>query len=211
MDTEESERIAIAERNQKQSPFLRLPRELRDMIYGFALDTAIICVDYDDAVRLPPSLILVCRQIYQEAQPYFHDYTTVLITRPIGFGILCALESIHAIADSLRQVRVFELSKPVAKELIWAEERKMLSFWRTLGMTIGSFPTLESIVWPHEVIGGKVSAGKREAVVRYCFDKPYLRVIVRVPRKAAPPETHYGPKEPAIFYTPRWIKRQVSS
>lgn len=177
-------KVLSSERNQKQSPFLRLPRELRDMVYGFALDTAIICLYYEDNVCLPSSLIQVCRQIRQEAQPYYHCIT-VLTPRPKAFDVIHALEFDEP-ASFLREVRVIELSDAVARELVWAERLKTLSFEGVLDSMIGSFPALETIVWPYTVKGEcTAGAGELAAAARDLCIKPDLRVIVKVPRNAA--------------------------
>lgn len=173
-----------------QSPFLRLPRELRDMIYGFVIDTVVICVYHRRAVRLHPSLLQVCRQIRQEAQPYYHECTSVLISRPVPFDVICVLESCNELASFLRKVRVIELSEAVG-ELSWAVRLEMLSFGRVFGITIRSFPALETIIWSHAV-KGEVSAVKLEANARYCFDNPDLRVIAKVPRNAVPQKLTMG-------------------
>jgi hypothetical protein len=89
-------------RNQQQSPLLLLPAEIRNMIYRYVLDTAIIRVPlvpingirrretiyqiYTHNRHLPrflfqtPSIVLVARQIRAEASAFQDQYIAVRIT-----------------------------------------------------------------------------------------------------------------------------------
>jgi hypothetical protein len=59
-------------------PLLSLPRELRDEIYAMVImihdseDRPFVCIREDSTPRqTPPALLLTCKQIYLEAQPFY--------------------------------------------------------------------------------------------------------------------------------------------
>ena len=61
-------------RDQEQSPLLRLPRELRDIIYGMVFHDCEL--EMDDATPVPASvgLLKACKQTYIEAiEVYYHS------------------------------------------------------------------------------------------------------------------------------------------
>ncbi|KAH6639846.1 hypothetical protein C7974DRAFT_470275, partial [Boeremia exigua] len=67
----------ITQRNQNNSPLLRLPAELRNRIYEFAFDAATLRRDLSPTsagryfvVPDTPRLTLVCRQIHFETRPF---------------------------------------------------------------------------------------------------------------------------------------------
>lgn len=74
-----------AERNQIGSPFLRLPAEIRNMIYRFALDKANVSIVGDMPLEKlhcelsDTSLLQTCRQIRNESQSFVNTFTTLLL------------------------------------------------------------------------------------------------------------------------------------
>ncbi|KAF1928538.1 uncharacterized protein M421DRAFT_420418 [Didymella exigua CBS 183.55] len=75
----------ITERNQQQSPLLRLPPELRDMVYAYAFDTAqidAVSIDLTDpcskwrprVIETGGPLLLACSQTFNEVTRFKKTY-----------------------------------------------------------------------------------------------------------------------------------------
>lgn len=70
------------ERNQADSPFLRLPAELRLDIYRLVLDEATLYFPSDESVRrVGLYLPQTCRQINKECASFLETYTTLYLTQ----------------------------------------------------------------------------------------------------------------------------------
>ena len=195
-----------AERNQKRSPFLRLPAELRNQIYGYAYQTATIeanrafkareyrYVKGDDGVtrelpqlrvfRKVPGLSLACRQIHQEAAPFSNIYTSLKIEGTAGIATLLSLLSRRR--SYLHAVREIQPSEDLMIDILDWYTKYLYSrsiIW--LKSYVEVFPALEVIVW--KCNGRRSALGKhrnnlespifREAAARYCFDNSNLRLI----------------------------------
>lgn len=70
-------------RNQEEPALLRLPAELRNMIYRLALDTTYLHLDLSSRCRrINVQLPLVSRQIYAESTPFPAMYTVLCYETP---------------------------------------------------------------------------------------------------------------------------------
>ncbi|KAH6849564.1 hypothetical protein B0T12DRAFT_486270 [Alternaria alternata] len=72
LSTNDQRKIDIAQRNATSSPLLRLPPEIRNMIYTLILDVNTVMVAHAGLVRsrrfeISVTLLRVCRQIHAEA------------------------------------------------------------------------------------------------------------------------------------------------
>jgi hypothetical protein len=107
--------------NQKNSPFLRLPAELRNQIYALACDTMIVHEPprRGSAMRCMRSgsgLRLICRQVNHEVSEAVEEYTEVHLANDVSFSLFCrlpyskaALEmSVHrALVDDILQEKLW--------------------------------------------------------------------------------------------------------
>ncbi|OAG09062.1 uncharacterized protein CC84DRAFT_1174433 [Paraphaeosphaeria sporulosa] len=87
--------IPVFERNQQQSPFLRLPGEIRNKIYGYVFETVPECFIYlMGTLRIPEwnsgcfHLSTVCRTMYKETRFLcFTNATVYLSSASFGCGV----------------------------------------------------------------------------------------------------------------------------
>ena len=124
-----------------------------------------------------PGLLAVCRLIYNEARKYLNTYT--IIEMSPGFGRLRferVLRAMRARASRFHQVRELVISDDMLDKAFWVAKHKLLHNADHVGITRDDFPNLEVIVWPNGEDSSN-SKDKREAAVRYCFDKPYLQLV----------------------------------
>lgn len=168
---------------------MRLPRELRDEIYQLVLDTGILEVPqpmkfvredgmlerprYADSrfFFLTPDLLLVSRQVYEEARGYVNKYII------IEMAPLSRLPSFEKLLDGMIQRasrfrKVEQLVIP-QERLPQGDERRMV--WHS-GYVQNAFRALKVVVWPN---GGDhpKSRNDRETAVRLCFDRADLKLI----------------------------------
>ena len=72
-----------AKRNQKDSPLLRLPAELRDKIYAHVFDTLNVDIGSHgkrEGGRVHTSLLAACRQTNDEAAIYKNSFSHIVIS-----------------------------------------------------------------------------------------------------------------------------------
>ncbi|KAF3007683.1 hypothetical protein E8E13_009236 [Curvularia kusanoi] len=189
---------AIFERNQAESPLLnRLPREIRDMIYQFALDTAIVELPQPPSRFLThvwntprtriyaeprfffqePGLLSTCRQIKQEAKSYADKYTTVVIAPTFDYDLHCfekTLRAMHTRASRFQGVQeiVFERHE-LSGILNFSGRQYPQNGPNHFGITSRTFPLLEAVLWPNCPLR-RVTWNELMATARYCFMKPNL-------------------------------------
>ncbi|KAG9204526.1 hypothetical protein G6514_000985 [Epicoccum nigrum] len=181
MDTTKIERNEIAERNQKQSPLLRLPPEVRLHIFELALDTAFLCAyplstsgDWSDFQRILPGFITACRQIHHESKPLLSKHSIL----EVGFSrYFIGINKFRN--HNIRKIKIYDIA---AREIMW--------MWHTvnLGSHYGflnpchdrdllcdSFPAIEIIDFPSYWKGGSGEKSCEDAV-QYWFKRKDLQV-----------------------------------
>lgn len=139
---------ASSQINQIQSPFLRLPPELRNRIYSLILHRATLRVTGSKRRRIPQrnhierdnaSLLRTCRQVYYEAR-------TAHITRLRLPGYLNALPAMTCAFDitELKRLHTIEMSGGIMRELcfsshrldqnsIWSDRERVREYFTGLG------------------------------------------------------------------------------
>lgn len=93
----------------QRSPFLELPAEVRNMIYGFAIDNAVAHLPSRINLGEPlqqPAITLVNHQVQAEAMSIFYSSQTFTLRRD------CYYRPIHA--DNLRWIARLEPTIPMA-------------------------------------------------------------------------------------------------
>lgn len=170
--------------NQIESLFLRLPAELRNIIYGFALDTAEFVAENPFDMLLRRSnlyLTQVCRQIRSETRPFLKKFSTARLSctwsSHARFGFVRLLmSSIHR--HRLGAVRKLDMSLVVA-ESIW-DDILMASFYSTEAERDGYEDVLSQIFPSLDEIGLPMEAKHVEWCdirnFRGWFKKPQLRI-----------------------------------
>lgn len=187
-------------RNQQRSPLLRLPRELRDMIYRYVLDTAII-----RSLRPPneygiesnsrgwvyitnrhlrlllrtPSLLLVARQIHGEASAFQDQYIAVRITLdprnpllPHEFNsIFVAIRFRPSRFRAVQELEIPQLALDLNVDTRLSDVQRNPYYRR---VTQQDLPALETVVWTP---GRTLSQREQEETVRYTFDRSGLRIV----------------------------------
>lgn len=189
------------ERNQRKSPFLRLPGELRNKIYRCYLSTATINVETylvgdihivssswserTTYTRQENNLPLVCRQVYQESQPFHNNYHTlkVIIAKGSKNWLIGEVRYFSA-RRNLGTVRKLEFMENTALDLVRYYERVLAagynldwtstSRWLQLNGTF-LLPALETVVWPGKA--SQVPLEKLEAAVRLVFQNSDIQVV----------------------------------
>lgn len=124
------------QRNQKESPFLRLPGELRNKIYRYYLNTASIDVKFGDTIysiwskhrfsnwpehavltSRENNLPLACRQIYQESQLFGRYHSLKFITGDHFDFFMTAMYNLSR-RRNLGAIREIEVGKITALDMI---------------------------------------------------------------------------------------------
>jgi hypothetical protein len=183
-------------RNQQRSPLLRLPAEIRNMIYRYVLDTAIIRIPlastdgridqiYNSYGLLPrflfqtPSILFVARQIHGEASAFLDQYIAVRITleprRLLSGGRAVPNNRLLWLVNFFAAIR-FRASRFRAVQELEIPQRVLdlnvrFKFRR---LTHQILPALETVVWTP---GRNLSQQVREETVRYTFDRSGLRIV----------------------------------
>lgn len=189
-------------RNQQRSPLLRLPPELRDMIYRYVLDTAITRVlpppgyDREESrhavyafnrnlrfLLRTPSILLVARQIYGEASAFQDQYIAVRLTvEPRHLLIQSAFHAIfpaiHLRASRFRAVQQLEVPQFVLETNAYFRiiDRRRNRNSNSPRVTQQDLPALETVVWTP---GPFISQQEQEETVRYTFSRSGLRIVDR--------------------------------
>lgn len=165
-------------RNQQRSPLLRLPLELREMIYRYVLDTAIIRNLPGDRFwpRLRfqiPSLLLVARQVHVEASAFLDQYIAVRVRASLGHRRLldyAIFDFIYSRESSFRAVQELEIPQRLL------DGNVNIAFPYYTSFTQRHLPALETIVWTP---GQNLSQREREETVRNTFGRSGLRIVDR--------------------------------
>lgn len=78
-----------------QSPLLRLPREIRDRIYAYALtrEQAFLWPTEDLSYKLSPALLATCHQIHDEATPMLYKLNRFSFKHPSDCNVFCHIMS----------------------------------------------------------------------------------------------------------------------
>jgi hypothetical protein len=169
-------------RNQEQSPLLRLPSEVRNMVYRYVLDTAIIRILPNNRY-LPrflfrtPSSLLVARQIHGEASAFQDQYIAVRITLGTSCRRLYRIfTAIRLRASRFRAVQELEIPQRALDQNVRVRDSdvQMHPYYRRV--TQQDLPALETVVWTP---GRNLSQQVREETVRYTFDRSVLRIVDR--------------------------------
>lgn len=190
------------EHNQKESPFLRLPGELRNKIYCFYLNTATFDVKtyyvgdiglsnwskYLAVTRREMNLALVCRQFYQESQPFLKEYRILKIITAQNFHRFRKVVKILSTHHNLVAVREVEIVKKTALDMarfyekyviggdsfLWFSSKPCYLFSKIF-QNNRLLPALEVVVWPGTAT--RVPLEKREAAIRLVFNKSDIQVV----------------------------------
>lgn len=185
-------------RNQQRSPLLRLPRELRDMIYRYVLDTAIIRVlpppeyarrkswravyigsrDLRFLLRTP-SILLVARQIHGEASAFQDQYIAVrlrlepspLLFPSVSNGIFVAIRLRASRFGAVQELEVPQPALDLNVDVRLSDVQRNPYYRR---VTQQDLPALETVVWTP---GRTLSQQEQEETVRYTFDRSGLRIV----------------------------------
>ena len=142
-------------RPQPNSPFLRLPGEIRNKIYACAFDSATLCNKspepkypgtfyvYADWKALPDAtaLLMTCRQVYFEAIYFKSDFNT------IGLHPALRTPSLEAVLGRMGrlQVRVFKMDTEMIEYLVDRvvhKKREWSDQWKLMEV----FPNLQQIM-----------------------------------------------------------------
>ncbi|KAF9693809.1 hypothetical protein EKO04_008545 [Ascochyta lentis] len=173
----ESGRNMIAEENQKNSPLLRLPAEIRNIIYAYALSTATVrhrrrglSVYHDN------SMLLTCRQIRYEARRESRrarsTYTSLVINGLIHFETLVMTIT----KERCAQIESVGLSKRLAIVLSASGRPVYAEAW---GFAYArEFTALGYVV----VDGGEPDELRKEKIekgLRTCFGNVKLKILFR--------------------------------
>lgn len=157
-------------RNQQRSPLLRLPLELRNMIYRYVLDTAIIRIlpppgderrragHYFSNINLlrflfrTPSLLFVSRQIRGEASAFQDEYIAVRITPETNHRLL--FNAIRLRASRFGAVEELELPQDALDKNVYIRTLRFQYYFR---LTRQDLPALETVVWtPGRIMSRRV-------------------------------------------------------
>jgi hypothetical protein len=128
-----------AERNQKESPFFRLPSKLRNKIYRYYLNTATIDVktyyvgdiglsnwsEHTAFTRQENNLPLVCRQVHQESQPFHNNYHSLKVIIVKGFSWFMREVKYLFTRRDLGAVREVEIMENTALDLVRCYEQHL--------------------------------------------------------------------------------------
>jgi hypothetical protein len=146
------------ERNQRKSPFFRLPGELRNNIYRYYLNNATIYVetyfvgDIESSkwserktswserttfTRQENNLPLVCRQVHQESQPFHNDYHSLKAIIAKGFSGFMREVEYFSTRQNLGAIREVEINEKTAMDLLRYYEQDLASgddhYWTLSG------------------------------------------------------------------------------
>jgi hypothetical protein len=122
-----------------------------------------------------PDLLLVSRQIHEEAREVLNKYIVIEMAPMfggLGFGKL--LEGMTDRAARFRQVQQLVIPQDMLQKALefveggWDDDQ--------IGVPRNVFRDLEVVVWPNGGDHGE-SRDEREAAIRLCFDKPDLKLI----------------------------------
>ena len=167
---------------------VRLPRELRDEIYQYVLETALI--EVPEPITLDggsmvmrhfyarprfflqtPDLLLVSRQIREEAREVLNKYVVIEMAPMCGgLGFEKFLRGMTDQAARFRQVQQLVIPQDMlqkALDLVKDGQHRVIDHFSG---TQNVFRDLEVVVWPN---GGD----EREATIRLCFHKPDLQLM----------------------------------
>ena len=164
--------------NGRLFPFLRLPRELRDMIYSYHFETATINLDFVSATGEPSGLSLTCRQIHLESRNFRdHPQYLKIATREIFF-ICMAVPLQHR--SHFVNVRELEITRELAEDILDHYETDGRSYRIFENGRV--FLALEVVLWPpnyfkYAIDPRETREGQRNKAVRYCFVNLNLKTV----------------------------------
>lgn len=135
------------------------------------------------------NLPLVCRQVYQESQPFHNNYHTLKVIIAKGFDWLMKEVRYFSAHRNLGTVRKVEFMENTALDIVWCYEQFLAaagdgfdwtstSWWSRLNRTFSQsrlLPALEVVVWPGTA--SQVPLEKREAAVRLVLNNLDIQVV----------------------------------
>ncbi|KAF1921840.1 hypothetical protein BDU57DRAFT_510840 [Ampelomyces quisqualis] len=183
--TAEPCQLLIMNANQRDSPFLRLPLELREIIYEYTFMDSKITVAHSRPSKSPVSarpkylcegfrLLQACAQIRREAPPYFYSncvFDLSLITF-WSWGSPDVVRDIQLITISESNARLMgkrlEVNDSPRKD--WDVEKCSIGAFRSLRRV---YVDCRMSTQQHTDMGPSPSTER----LRLCFDKDHLEVV----------------------------------
>jgi len=165
-------------RNQRDSPLLRLPPEIRIIIWRFALDTASLSLG-EMCRRTKLHLLRLCRQINIESKPFVKAFTTLSLeeSRPtdkshIRYDVCRSRHDFASVRRLSLDFGLFPNFNPSHRRCCLGMCSPYLPSQHTGGVQ-EMFPALERLVldpfWPLE-------EGQAHSI-RLVFSKPHLEIV----------------------------------
>lgn len=178
------------ERNQCDSPLLRLPAELRNNIYWFAFESAPAQYRVDSRgiprfEMVAPSPVLCCRQLYHEWKPFRWEFTDLEIqvsSKDLCYWLASLVSRTCKHKLRFEKVRVLKVDDKVvqAMEMYWYWPHETIHI-PDMGPVayqpelMGAvFPALEIVVLPRVLFDTNTTS----EVARRYFNKPHLAVEI---------------------------------
>jgi hypothetical protein len=166
----------ITQANQNNSPLLRLPGEVRSMIYPYVFDTVIVRprTTHFDSVDVDISLLLTCRQTYYEARhhastlrkTYFH----IFVDGVIGFRAIT-----HTVwRDRCARSQSITMGRRLAVLLSADDEPSWRWSWEF--HVAKEFTGLRYVTVTRVRVGEQQMRERMEKALRVCFGKEGLSV-----------------------------------
>ena len=137
-----------SEINRQRSPLLRLPAELRNKIYGYALGGmelrvsyrskelgVVSAMSYDPSVSLTPlhrrvGLTLVSRQLYAETKILPFELCTMDVIRSLFYNHIKRLNTTQRQAISTIRTHYMNARDGTVWTILWSEVRKLTGLKR---------------------------------------------------------------------------------
>ncbi|KAI8934132.1 hypothetical protein NX059_012520 [Plenodomus lindquistii] len=158
-------REQITSRNQQFSPFLRLPAELRNKIYVYAVYDQIVSLSTSPGphhlVHNLQGLLVACRQIREECLLLFYAYCIFQIDDNILRAHLTAAQY-----ERIRYIRIGDRSAQLWRMLVGSDEETDLSQLDTILPALERVDLDDTVVPNHQRRRAEVKLGIRRVLER---------------------------------------------